>query len=292
MQTAAFTNTYSAEGEGEAKVQKTLSGRDWTTDDAFEFTIAPVGTAPAFTNPKVTVTKDSADYTESFGKVTFTAAGTYQWTVSETHKGETIDGVAYAADDKTITIVVVDDGKGHLVADNGSALVQTAAFTNTYSAEGEGEIRVRKVLSGRAWTYKDSFKFTLKALDGAPLPAQTSITITRDDSDHIRSFGTIVFTEPGIYVYAVRESKGHIADIRYDTKEHRITIEVVDDGHGNLVAKGDSQLIQTVTIKNTHTDVPETGDNRHLFLYTGLMITSMTGLAFLCLTGRLKKRKE
>ena len=100
-----------------------LTGREWTTNDSFEFTITPVGNAPAFTSNTVTVTKDSADYTENFGKATFTEAGTYQWTVSETHKGETIDGISYDNADRTITIKVIDDGKGHLIADTGSALV-------------------------------------------------------------------------------------------------------------------------------------------------------------------------
>ena len=109
--------------------------------------------------------------------------------------------------------------------------------------------------------------------------------------DQIKSFGTIVFTEPGRYVYTVREVMGNIADIRYDTKERKIIIEVVDDGHGNLVAKEDTQLIHTVTITNTYTDTPETGDNSHLFLYMGLLITSMTGL-LLCLPYCFRKRKE
>ena len=108
------------------KVQKTLVGRDWTTDDSFEFTITPAEGSPAFTPNTVTVTKDSTGYTESFGEVTFTEPGTYQWTVSETHKGETIDGVSYDSADKTVTMVVVDDGKGHLVANDGKALVRTA----------------------------------------------------------------------------------------------------------------------------------------------------------------------
>ena len=51
------------------RVQKTLSGREWAADDSFEFEIIPDGIAPAFTNNKVTITKDTAGYTASFGKV-------------------------------------------------------------------------------------------------------------------------------------------------------------------------------------------------------------------------------
>ncbi|HAE44163.1 MAG TPA: hypothetical protein DCG37_01030, partial [Lachnospiraceae bacterium] len=90
--TAEFTNNCSTV-EGEVKAKKTLSGRDWTADDSFEFTISAAEGTPMPENTTVTVTKDSTDYTESFGTITFTEAGTYTYTITETHKGETIDGV-------------------------------------------------------------------------------------------------------------------------------------------------------------------------------------------------------
>ena len=124
------------------------------------------------------------------------------------------------------------------------------------------------------------------------MPSQMRITITRSDADQTKSFGTIVFTEPGTYVYSVSEVRGGDPYIKYDTKEYKITIEVVDDTHGNLVAKEGTQLIQIVTIKNTYSETPPTGDSRHLFLYASLMITSMMGLCMLYLSYRCKKRKE
>ena len=129
-----FENKYNATGEGEIKVQKTLNGRPWNTNDSFEFTITPVNNAPSTEESTVIVTKDSTDYTESFGKVTFTKAGTYTWTITETHKGEKINGITYDNTNKTITITVVDDGHGHLVADTDSALVKTAEFENRRKA--------------------------------------------------------------------------------------------------------------------------------------------------------------
>ena len=194
---------------------------------------------------------------------------------------------------KTGIILVSDNGVKVEVTAGTTATVQTAEFTNDYSPSPcEGEIQVRKVLKGRAWTSSDSFTFTLKALDGAPMPSQMRITITRSDADQTKSFGTIVFTEPGTYVYSVSEVRGGDPYIKYDTKEYKITIEVVDDTHGNLVAKEGTQLIQIVTIKNTYSETPPTGDSRHLFLYASLMITSMMGLCMLYLSYRRKKRKE
>ena len=251
IKTAEFTNNLSY-AVGEVKVKKTLSGREWKTADSFEFTITPIGEAPEFDPDTVTVTKDSADYTESFGKVKLSKAGTYQWTVSETHKGETINGVAYDSADKTVTIVVNNDGDGNLVAEEGSALVQTAAFTNTYAAKGVGEIKVQKVLEGRDWTNGDSFTFTIAGKNGAPMPAVSSISITKSDKKHTKSFGEIRFSKAGTYTYVVKESKGSLGGVTYDETEHEVTIKVVDNGKGKLVAAEGSNLIQTETFTNTY----------------------------------------
>ena len=254
--TGDVENTYSASGEGEVKVKKNLVGRDWTADDSFEFTIKPVGEAPATEKSTVKVTKDSADYTESFGKVKFTKAGTYQWTVSETHKGETIDGVAYDSADKTITIVVKDDGKGKLVAEDGSAPVGTAQFTNTYtkSGEGKGELKVLKNLVGRDWTADDSFEFTIKPVGDAPAPEKTTVKVTKDSASFTESFGKVTFTKAGTYEWTVSEAhKGETIDgITYDSADKTIKIVVKDDGKGNLIADTGSALIQTAVFTNIY----------------------------------------
>ena len=254
VQTAAFTNNYSATGEGEVKVKKTLNGRAWATDDSFEFTITPVGNAPAFTNDTVIVTKDSENYTGSFGTVTFTKAGTYQWTVTETHKGETIDGIAYDSTDKTVAIEVVDDGKGNLVAAEGSALEQTAAFTNDYSATGEGEVKVKKILEGRDWTENDSFEFTITPIDDAPAFTNDTVIVTKDSENYTGSFGTVTFTKAGTYQWTVTEThKGEFIDgIAYDSTDKTVTIVTKDDGKGHIVADTGSDLVQTAEFTNVY----------------------------------------
>ena len=273
VQTAEFTNTYSKSGEGEVKVLKNLIGRSWATDDSFEFTITPVGNAPEFTNNTVIIDKDTEGHTKSFGNVTFTEAGTYEWTVSETHKGETINGVAYDTADKTVTIKVIDNGNGKLVADTGSALVQTAAFENNYSAEGEGEIKVKKTLNGRKWNNNDEFKFTLTRGENnagveTPMPetdgildaiaeavtGSQSVTITSSDADYTKSFGKVKFTKAGTYNWTVSEEhKGEtVKGIKYDSSDKTVTIVVEDDGKGNLVAKSGTEVVQTAEFTNTY----------------------------------------
>ena len=113
------------------------------------------------------MTKDSENYTGSFGTVTFTKAGTYQWTVTETHKGEFIDGIAYDSTDKTVTIVTKDDGKGHIVADTGSDLVQTAEFTNVYMpADVVINKTINKHTSIDGTVLKSTFAFRVQGYKG------------------------------------------------------------------------------------------------------------------------------
>ena len=116
----------------EISVQANLVGREWTDKDAFEFTITPKGSAPEPEKTTVTIKKDSEDYTESFGKITFSDAGTYEYTISQKHKGETIEGVVYDAEDKTVTIAAEKMSDGTIVAASGSTLTPTVSFTNTY----------------------------------------------------------------------------------------------------------------------------------------------------------------
>ena len=283
IQTAEITNTYSAKGEGEIKVHKVLEGRKWNNGDAFTFTITGKNGAPMPAVSSISITKSDSNQTKSFGKIKFSKAGTYTYIVKES-KGS-LGGVTYDETDHEVTISVVDNGKGELVAAEGSSLVQTEAFTNTYGAkETKGQIFVQKQLLGRAWTDNDQFTFTLSADKGTPMPAETSVTIRKSDADQTKSFGEIKFTEPGKYTYIVRENKGNISGVNYDTKDHKVTIEVVDDGNGNLVAKDGSALIQTVKITNT-TGV-KTGDEHNILIPMTGMLAAILALLIMIIRRR------
>ncbi|MBQ3328240.1 MAG: DUF11 domain-containing protein, partial [Clostridia bacterium] len=206
-------------------------------------TIAPVGTAPAFTPNKVTITstdKDANnDYIKSFGTVKLTAAGTYEWKFTET-KGS-IDGVTYDETEHTVTIKVVDDGNGNLVADTGSALVQTEAFTNTYAASTASiTLAAKKDLMGRDWLTNDAFTFRLEACpnnDGASFvnPASVKKTVRSTDVDHTVKFDEITFTKAGtFYFFITEEGPDKITDgLKYDTAPKAIEV-IVDEEDGAL----------------------------------------------------------
>ena len=136
-------------------------------DDEFTFTIEKAADTESGTplpdNTSITIKKSDEEQTKSFGEIKFKKAGTYKYVVKET-KGS-IGGVTYDTTEHTVTIKVKDNGKGKLVAD-GCELIQTKEFTNTYAAEGTGEIKVKKTLTGRDWTNDDEFTFTIeKAAD-------------------------------------------------------------------------------------------------------------------------------
>jgi pilin isopeptide linkage protein len=236
-------------------------------------------------NKSITITKSDKNQTKSFGEIKFTKAGTYTYKVKET-KGS-IGGITYDTTEHTVTIEAVDDGKGNIVAKAGSALVQTIEFVNTYEVGlTKGEIKVQKILEGRKWTDDDEFEFTLSAPAGTPMPEEDTITITKDDKDQTVSFGQIVFDEPGKYTYTVKETKGDIKGVTYDTKKHKVTIEVVDDGKGNLVAKDGTKLIQTVKITNTAHKGVKTGDDSNVILYSTTMLGSILAFLFMAIRRR------
>ena len=157
--TAEAKNTYSAAAvDTEVMITKVFTGREWNDTDVFTFTLAAIGGQGGVTMPEVKVkaaTKD--EKTVTFGKITFTKAGTYNYTITE--KEGSIPGVAYDTEAKTLTIIVEDNGEGALVVKTGS--VQNVEAKNTYSAAAtEIALKVEKELTGRDWLDGDVFTFS------------------------------------------------------------------------------------------------------------------------------------
>ena len=204
---AIFTNKYIPEPvDAEVMVKKELEGRLWLNNEEFEFTITPVApgevtpvegdpapaTAPAFPNPTVKINNTTPDFTTSFGKVRFEKAGTYTWKVSETKK-DPAGGITFAADE-IVTIVIVDDGKGHLIekgkprpilgfgSDN-YLIVKTAALKNVYDASGSIGLKGTKEFKYGSFDTSDprykEFTFSVYTKDDF----DRALLIERDRSD-------------------------------------------------------------------------------------------------------------
>ena len=267
--TAAFTNTYSAEDvildgddptNGKLLVQKKISGRDWLEDDSFTFTIAaaqgsPKGT-PLPTSTSINLTEENS--TAGFGNITYTAPGTYTYTVQE--DGESNNGLTYDDTVYTVTVTVEDNHQGALYVDSVTYKTEDGnysnedyttnggmLFTNTYTAEsytldGSAALKVSKDITGRDWKDGDSFTFTIEntkkpeGVETAPMPEPSTLTINASTPDKTVSFGNITFTAAGEYVYTIQETKGDLDGMAYSNTVYTVTVNVADGNQGKLDA--------------------------------------------------------
>ena len=253
----AFKNAYDATDvelniAGE-KVLSVAEGLEGPGDIAgkYNFTISAAEGTPL---PTTTTVTNQAGGTVEFGPITYDTAGTYVYTITESG---TVAGVTNDTSAKTVTVQVTDDGQGHLVAkkvDPEGTVVQGSdfTFTNTYSAQpttltGDTALRATKVLEGRDLK-ADEFSFTLTAEEtDAPMPQTT--TVTNDANGNV-VFGDITYTAPGSYHYFFTETQGTAGGVSYDTVAREITVEVTDNGEGQLVA---TATANNPTITNTYT---------------------------------------
>lgn len=245
-----FTNAYEAQSfdgvpDG-MEFSKQLTGVEWTADREFEFTLTGKDGAPMPDGAKDGVlTKsvgkpDSGDtQTFDFGNIKYESAGKYEYEVKET-KGD-MPGVAYDEHSATVTVTVTDNGKGQLEA---KAEVVDGAFTNTYKANqvtvGSADMKLSKQLTGIEWPKDRTFEFTLEAVTkDAPMPKSTTATVAKpaNGSDTASfGFGDITYTKTGTYEYVVKETKGDMPGVAYDSRTAKVTVTVTDDKAGQLKA--------------------------------------------------------
>lgn len=169
----AFENAYAVaplETELDFGLAKRLEGRDWMDSDAFTFEItAATEGAPMPDSTTTTVTKNNLrnDGTAAirFGKIRFTAAGTYEYEVREQGAGTVENGLTYSTNVARIRVTVVDDGHGSLVA-TPSFVSGNSTFVNSYGVDldynAKGGLSITKVLAG-ASAAEGVFSFTVAA---------------------------------------------------------------------------------------------------------------------------------
>ena len=189
----------------------------------------------------------------SFGKIEYTEAGTYYYTVSEQGKGTTVEGITYDATEYKITVTVTDDGKGNLVA-KADREVNNLDFKNSYSSQKtEITFSGTKTLEGKTLE-AGKFTFVLQETDkdGKAKDGKAAVTVT-NGANGAYSFGKIEYTKAGTYYYTVSEQgKGTTVEgITYDATEYKITVTVTDDGKGNLVASADRK-VDELNFTNTY----------------------------------------
>lgn len=177
-----FTNVYSVEStkvENAFKVQKKISGRNWTKTDAFTMTLTAQGEAPMPKGAKEGVStielhKDAQ--VGNFGAIEYTKPGTYTYRITEQSGDEaalTFSKATYRA-----AVTVTDNGAGKLSAktkiaqltdDAGDAAERTvdaAVFTNTAKT---GSLTVKKTVVGGDSQREFGFTVALADGDGEPV---------------------------------------------------------------------------------------------------------------------------
>lgn len=252
---AAFTfiNTYSVTPTDsvvtdQVKTVKRLTGRDLAAGE-FTFDLLEDGVVVA------SGTND-ANGTVTLSPIRYEAPGTHTYTLREAcpnalglYKGVTYDGTTY-----TVVATVSDNGDGTLaVTHKLEGTTESAGFTNKYHAmPTQVSIGAIKVLEGRELK-KDEFSFKL-------VGEGIESTVTNDADGKI-SFDKFEYDEPGTHVYTISEVKGDEARMTYDKSVFTATVNVVDDGEGNLKAnvaftKGD-RSVEGIVFNNTYKK-PET----------------------------------
>ena len=248
-----FTNTYvvaptDSSVTDQVKTVKRLTGRDLATGE-FTFELLEDGVVVA------SGTND-ANGNVTLSPIHYEAPGTHTYTLREArpnalslYKGVTYDGTTY-----TVVTTVSDNGDGTLAATHKlEGTTESAGFTNKYHAmPTQVSIGAIKVLEGRELK-KDEFSFKLVGED-----IESTVT---NDADGKINFDKFEYDEPGTYVYTISEVKGDEAGMTYDKSVFTATVNVVDDGEGNLKAnvtftKGDKS-VEGIVFNNTYKK-PET----------------------------------
>lgn len=259
-----FVNNYST-NDGTNTTKVTLTGTKTivtATDgltapalngDDYRFTLAPATEgAPMPANAAETVVSNDADGNFSFGEIKFTKddlgdgmSKTFEYTVTESGSkpGVTND------ESHTVTVTVTDDGKGNLTAKPDDNL----NFVNKYSPAAvdfsvSQNVSVTKQLDGRDLKADE---FTFELVEGNKVVATAT-----NAADGSVVFKAQNYTKPGKHVYTVREVQGDVAGVSYDAKAYTVTVNVEDNGEGQLVAstEGASEIV----FNNTYAAAPAT----------------------------------
>ena len=261
---ATFANTYdAADGTATIQVKKSVANRPWNQGETFGFTLKPVDGAPMPDDAtELTATATTEGEAVGFQPITYTKddldgamSKTFEYTVTEvlpegvSADSPAKDGLTYATDSQTVKVTVTDNGDGTITATPSGV----TAFTNTYDAtDGTATIQVQKSVANRPWNQGEAFGFTLKPVDGAPMPdGETELTATATAENTPASFPQITYTKADLgddmqktFTYTVTENlpAGVTAEnptedgLTYATDSQTVTVTVKDNGDGTITA--------------------------------------------------------
>lgn len=264
-----FANSYDPTPATAAiKGSKTLTGRDMKDGETFGFELSAAddATQSAVTLPAAATVSDAKDGVATgftFDKMSFNKPGEYTFNVNETKwNGEAVPaadgkGMQFDRSTKTVKVTVTDDHAGSLKAEvtypNGAL-----AFANKYATSSTyNGIQVEKTLTGRDMKAGE-FGFVIEGNDASETLLADSDKQFTNPNDRAEGIADVMtklsghtFTQADNgkhYEFTVKETipNGAVQDqesglwyveatgLYYDGANHVVTIDVADDGNGQL----------------------------------------------------------
>ena len=204
-----FTNAFTPNATtATIELTKELTGRD-LVDGEFSFELYEGA------NKLQTVTNKSGKVT--FDAISYTAEGEHTYTVKEV-KGDNAT-IAYDASEKQVTVKVTRDGdalKAEVV------YPENKTFTNAFTPNATtATIELSKELTGRDLV---DGEFSFELYEGT-----NKLQTVTNKSGKV-TFNAISYTAEGEHTYTVKEVKGNVPGITYDTAEKQVTVQVTKDG--------------------------------------------------------------
>ena len=198
--------------------------------------------------------------------ITFTGLplGT-KYTVEEVN----FDGTALTGEEK-YTSSLSTNATGTIDKEAGTVAVNVTV-TNIYEIpETSAVISVKKIVDGTGYNQNEAFEFTLSAAEeGTPMPTETGNKVSIKAGE-IGSFGSITYTDTGVYYYTVKETKGSTVGMSYDETEYLVTVVVSMNDERKLTASVYYNIVMT--------DIPEVeSDVRALVVTNTYRVTSVSG---------------
>ncbi len=264
-----FTNTYKAKAtnSGAIALTKSVDVHDGSYQlKAGDFAFELVGSDGTVLQTQ----KNDAEGKVYFNELTFDHAGTFPFTVREvqpTDGAPGVPGVTYTGKTYTLTYVVKDNNDGKLVVESSTVkpsegtengvTPNTMTFANSYQpGQTSYQISGTKVLENAdpatTRTPADG-EFTFALIDVA-----TGQEIDRTTNvGKAFTFKAISYTATGSHAYQVKEVAGQDGTITYSDAVLDVTVNVTDDGSGQLTATA-NKTAADLTFTNTYTPTATT----------------------------------
>lgn len=265
----SFTNTYEAQAtdSGAIALTKSVDVHDGSYQlKAGDFAFELVGSDGSV----IQTQKNDAHGKVAFDRLTFDHAGTFTYTVREvqpTGDAPGVPGVTYTGKTYTLTYVVKDNNDGKLVVESSTVkpsegtengvTPNTMTFANSYQpGQTSYQISGTKVLENAdpatTRTPADG-EFTFALIDVA-----TGQEIDRTTNvGKAFTFKAISYTATGSHAYQVKEVAGQDGTITYSDAVLDVTVNVTDDGSGQLTATA-NKTAADLTFTNTYTPTATT----------------------------------